>query len=145
MKTVVNASREDERLVLTIDRTERRNALNAEVIRALWSQAVRDVTDRAGGHDPADAELLTVRTGLAADVVERQRGAVQAVGVLAQGPVQLVVEVLEVVHRSSSRSAGLRWAGVRSRSVARARLVWDFTVPTEMPSTSAVSASLSSS
>ena len=49
--------------------------------------------------------------------------------------------VVEVVHRSSSRSAGLRWAGVRSRSVARARLVWDFTVPTEMPRTSAVSAS----
>ena len=56
----------------------------------------------------------------------------------AQGPVQLVVEV---AHRSSSGAAGLRWAGVRSRSVARARLVWDFTVPTEMPRTSAVSAS----
>jgi hypothetical protein len=32
-----------------------RYRLPAEVIRALWSQAVRDVTDRAGGHDPADA------------------------------------------------------------------------------------------
>ena len=35
MKNVVNASRQDARLVLTIDRPERRNALNAEVIGAL--------------------------------------------------------------------------------------------------------------
>ena len=35
MKTVVKASRQDARLVLTIDRPERRNALNAEVIAAL--------------------------------------------------------------------------------------------------------------
>ena len=35
MTTVVNASRQDARLVLTIDRPERRNALNAEVIGAL--------------------------------------------------------------------------------------------------------------
>ena len=55
-----------------------------------------------------------------------------------QGAAQLVVEV---AHRSSSGVAGFRWAGVRSRSAARARLVWDFTVPTEMPRTSAVSAS----
>ena len=50
--------------------------------------------------------------------------------------------VVEVAHRSSSSGvAGFRWAGVRSRSAARARLVWDFTVPTETPRTSAVSAS----
>ena len=35
MTNVVNASRQDARLVLTIDRPERRNALNAEVIGAL--------------------------------------------------------------------------------------------------------------
>jgi enoyl-CoA hydratase/carnithine racemase len=35
MTTVVKASRQDARLVLTIDRPERRNALNADVIRAL--------------------------------------------------------------------------------------------------------------
>jgi enoyl-CoA hydratase/carnithine racemase len=35
MNNVVNASRQDARLVLTIDRPERRNALNAEVIGAL--------------------------------------------------------------------------------------------------------------
>ena len=49
--------------------------------------------------------------------------------------------VVGVAHRSSSGVAGFRWAGVRSRSAASARLVWDFTVPTEMPRTSAVSAS----
>ena len=52
---------------------------------------------------------------------------------------QLVVEVAH--HSSSSGVPGFRWAGVRSRSAASARLVWDFTVPTETPRTSAVSAS----
>ena len=54
--------------------------------------------------------------------------------------------LLVVAHRSSSRSfasTGLSWT--RDRRAARARLAWDFTVPTEMPSTCAVSASLRSS
>ena len=42
-------------------------------------------------------------------------------------------------------SGELGWSWTRDRSAASARLAWDFTVPTEMPSTSAVSASLSSS
>ena len=47
-------------------------------------------------------------------------------------------------HRSSSRGFEVE-RGCAARSAASARLAWDFTVPTEMPSTSAVSASLSSS
>ena len=42
MTTVVNASRQDARLMLTIDRPERRNALNAEVIGAV-QQALNGV------------------------------------------------------------------------------------------------------
>ena len=47
MTTVVNASRQDARLVLTIDRPERRNALNAEVIGALAASP----GSREGGRD----------------------------------------------------------------------------------------------
>jgi enoyl-CoA hydratase/carnithine racemase len=49
MTTVVKVSRQDARLVLTIDRAERRNALNADVIRALQEalhQAKSDDTIR---------------------------------------------------------------------------------------------------
>ena len=58
---------------------------------------------------------------------------------------RLVQQVLgrSRVHRSSSRA--VRDWGARARSPARARLAWDFTVPTEMPRTSAISASLSCS
>ena len=41
--------------------------------------------------------------------------------------------------------SGRRCSGCRARRAASARLAWDFTVPTEMPSTSAVSASVSCS
>ncbi len=50
-----------------------------------------------------------------------------------------------LAHRSSSPSPGRNVAGVRSRSEAIARAFCDLTVPTEMPSTSAVSASVSCS
>ena len=60
--------------------------------------------------------------------IDRQRRAVDGGGALLELPGEGVLG-----HRSSS--------GVRSRSAASARLVWDFTVPTEIPSRSAVSAS----
>ena len=71
--------------------------------------------------------------------------ALQGVG----GPVQRVVHlVLEGsgAHRASSPDSwGLRECGARARSAASARLACDLTVPTEIPSTSAISASLSCS
>jgi enoyl-CoA hydratase/carnithine racemase len=54
MTTVVKASRQDARLLLTIDRPERRNALNAEVIDAL-QEALR----RAKSDDTIRAVVLT--------------------------------------------------------------------------------------
>ena len=73
-----------------------------------------------------------------------ERGAVHRVRVVAQLATQVGGQVV-VVHRSSSGPRGSRLWGVRVRSAASARLVWDFTVPTEMPSAAAVSASVSSS
>ncbi len=73
----------------------------------------------------------------AADVIEADRVATDPVRLVVQGPSQLFLGV----HRSSSRPPGFRSCGARSRRVASARLAWDFTVPTEMPSASAVSAS----
>lgn len=54
MTTVVNASRHDARLVLTIERPERRNALNADVIRAL-----HEALHRAKSDDTVRAVVLT--------------------------------------------------------------------------------------
>ena len=54
MTTVVNISRQDERLVLTIDRPERRNALNADVIGAL-----REALQRSKSDDTLRAVVLT--------------------------------------------------------------------------------------
>jgi len=54
MTTVVKESRQDARLVLTIDRPERRNALNAEVIDAL-----REALDRAKADETIRAVVLT--------------------------------------------------------------------------------------
>jgi enoyl-CoA hydratase/carnithine racemase len=54
MTTVVNVSRQDERLVLTIDRPERRNALNADVIGAL-----REALHRSKSDDTLRAVVLT--------------------------------------------------------------------------------------
>ena len=54
MSEVVHASRQDGRLVLTIDRPERRNALNAEVIHAL-----QQALDRARADDTIRAVVLT--------------------------------------------------------------------------------------
>ena len=54
MTTVVKASRQDARLVLTIDRPERRNALNADVIRAL-----QDALYRVKSDDTIRAVVLT--------------------------------------------------------------------------------------
>ena len=54
MTTVVRSSRHDARLVLTIDRPERRNALNADVIRAL-----QEALDRARSDDTIRAVVLT--------------------------------------------------------------------------------------
>ena len=54
MTTLVKASRQDARLVLTIERPERRNALNAEVIGAL-----REALHRAKSDDTLRAVVLT--------------------------------------------------------------------------------------
>jgi len=54
MTTVVNASRQDARMVLTIDRPERRNALNADVIRAL-----QEALSRVKSDDTIRAVVLT--------------------------------------------------------------------------------------
>ena len=54
MTNVVKASRQDARLVLTIDRPERRNALNADVIGAL-----REAMHRAKSDDTIRAVVLT--------------------------------------------------------------------------------------
>jgi enoyl-CoA hydratase/carnithine racemase len=53
MTTVVKASRQDARLVLTIDRPERRNALNADVIRALQEALSRVAVVLTGAGDEA--------------------------------------------------------------------------------------------
>ena len=70
MTTVVKASRQDARLVLTIDRPERRNALNAEVIGALaGSPASRrsDETIRAVVLTGAGDEAFCAGADLGAD------------------------------------------------------------------------------
>ena len=54
MTTVVRSSRQDARLVLTIDRPERRNALNADVIRAL-----QEALDQVKSDDSIRAVVLT--------------------------------------------------------------------------------------
>ena len=54
MTTVVKVSRQDARLVLTIDRPERRNALNADVIGAL-----QEALHRAKSDDTIRAVVLT--------------------------------------------------------------------------------------
>jgi enoyl-CoA hydratase/carnithine racemase len=54
MTTVVKVSRQDARLVLTIDRAERRNALNADVIRAL-----QEALHRAKSDDTLRVVVLT--------------------------------------------------------------------------------------
>jgi enoyl-CoA hydratase/carnithine racemase len=54
MTTVVNVSRQDARLVLTIDRPERRNALNSDVIGAL-----REALQRTKSDDTLRAVVLT--------------------------------------------------------------------------------------
>ena len=54
MTTVVDASRQDARLLLTIDRPERRNALNADVIGAL-----HEALHRARSDDTIRAVVLT--------------------------------------------------------------------------------------
>ena len=81
--------------------------------------------------------------GPATHVVQGERRVVEAVHAPVQLPAQRFGHGVLGAHRSSSR--GFSVAGVRSRSAASARLVWDFTVPTEMPRTSAVSASVISS
>ena len=55
MTTVVKASRQDARLVLTIDRPERRNALNADVIGAL-----REALHRTKSDDTLRAVVLSL-------------------------------------------------------------------------------------
>jgi enoyl-CoA hydratase/carnithine racemase len=54
MTTAVKAGRQDARLVLTIDRPERRNALNADVIRTL-----QEALQRAASDDTIRAVVLT--------------------------------------------------------------------------------------
>ena len=91
---------------------------------------------RRGGEPAASPD--PVRRG--ADVLEPEVPGPDVVG----AALQLADEGL-LAHRSSSPSPGRNVAGVRSRSEAIARAVCDLTVPTEMPSTSAVSASVSCS
>ena len=88
-----------------------------------------------------DAPAASDAGGPALDVVEGERVLVaEGVGAAPEG----VGEPFVVAHRSSWGLAGAS-EPARVRSAARARLVWDFTVPTETPRTAAVSASLSSS
>ena len=70
MTTVVKASRQDARLVLTIDRPERRNALNADVIGALQEALYRvksDDTIRAVVLTGAGEEAFCAGADLGAD------------------------------------------------------------------------------
>jgi enoyl-CoA hydratase/carnithine racemase len=73
MTTVVNASRYDARLVLTIERPERRNALNADVIRALHEalhRARSDDTIRAVVPTGAGDEAFCAGADLGANAFE---------------------------------------------------------------------------
>ena len=102
----------------------------------------QDGGDRGAGHHGAAA---LDPTGARADVGDGERGALQGVGGAVQRVVHLVLEGSGAHRASSPDSWGLRECGARARSAASARLACDLTVPTEMPSTSAISASLSCS
>ena len=101
-----------------------------------------DGGDRGAGHHGAAA---LDPTGARADVGDGERGALQGIGGAVQRVVHLVLEGSGAHRASSPDSWGLRECGARARSAASARLACDFTVPTEIPSTSAISASLSCS
>ena len=118
--------------------------------------------DHGGRHDHRDrdgqggpgGELppAAYDPGLALHVVEPQRALGDVVDAAVERAAQRPLVVVEVAgHRCSSPESlclselGSSDRGARARRAASARLAWDFTVPTEMPSTSAVSASLSSS
>ena len=73
MTTALKASRQDARLVLTIDRPERRNALNADVIRALQEALYRvksDETIRAVVLTGAGDEAFCAGADLGGDAFE---------------------------------------------------------------------------
>ena len=96
---------------------------------------------------PADGPPATLdAAGAALHVGQADRCAVHVLGPLAQAAGETVLVV--GAHRSSSRAVPRLipgWSWTRDRIAASARLAWDLTVPTEMPSTSAVSASVRSS
>ena len=102
----------------------------------------QDGGDRGAGHHGAAA---LDPTGARPDVGDGERGALQGIGGAVQRVVHLVLEGSGAHRASSPDSWGLRECGARARSAASARLACDFTVPTEIPSTSAISASLSCS
>ena len=102
------------------------------------------ITAAAARAPPATASrrVRRIRPGLALHLVEGQRRLVEVADALVELATHLGLPgVGVVVHRSSSLWLGCSSAGTRSRSAASARLHWDLTVPTEMPSTSAVSVS----
>ena len=85
------------------------------------------------------------RRGPALDVAQPERGRVHAVDLAVQLAAEQLFELVVGCSSLLLAGAGVQVWGARARRVASARLAWDFTVPTEMPSTSAVSASVSSS
>src|SRR5690606_2433275 len=96
--------------------------------------------DRRGGDQHGGATPAADAAGPAEHLVE--------VEVASTEPVEPARVALEVVaeswgHESSSHPEAR--SPSRARSVAIARLAWDLTVPTEMPSVAAVSASVSCS
>ena len=104
--------------------------------------------DRGDRQSHGGVAAATDRRGATADVPEVERGVVERVGAPVHGLAQPGGQVLVVAHRSSSRRSvwrGSRLRGARSRRPASARLAWDFTVPVEIPMTSAISASERSS
>ena len=104
----------------------------------------RDREDGGDGDSGRGCPATLDAAGAAAYVGDGEGCVLDRVDAAVQGVVDLVLE-RSVVHDASPVSRGLSERGARERSPARARLAWDFTVPTEMPSTSAISASLSCS
>ena len=88
-------------------------------------------------------------TGPAGDVADREGRLGHPVHLAAQRTGEnLVLGRRRAVHRLSSSESSWRGSkdwGARARSAASARLACDFTVPTEQPRASAISASLSCS
>ena len=103
-----------------------------------------DREDRGDGDTGHGRAAALDAAGATAYVGDGEGRVLDRVDPAVQGVVDLVLEG-SLAHRASPVSWGLRERGARARSAARARLAWDLTVPGEMPSSSAISASLSCS